>query len=116
TTASIVPIDKNDEEFVGTLCNMYGEEFKQQYTAYQYLIKAKPKLDLTLFENDNMYSLRNALLSLDCKKDVEKSLNIVKEFYKNNSTSFNFYIDYLINTTIINKDYVLNLISSNIKI
>ena len=115
TKASVVPIDKNDEEFVDTLCKMYGEEFKQQYTAYQYIVKAKPKLDLYVFENDDVYNLRKALLNLDYKKDIEKSLNIIKEFYKINLTSFEFYINYLINNTVINKDYVLNLILDNIK-
>lgn len=109
-SASIVPISKDDEEFINKLCSISGEEFRQQYSSYQYIVKASPSINLDEFQNDIVISLRRYLLNLDTNIDVEDSLNNIFEIYNSCSNSFEFYINYLINNTLINKLQVKNRI------
>lgn len=44
-TASMVYISKEEEEFINKLCSISGEEFREQYRYYQYIVKVKPSTD-----------------------------------------------------------------------
>ncbi|MEF9991459.1 MAG: glycosyltransferase [Romboutsia sp.] len=115
-SGSLINLSKDEESLVDKLCSIYGQEFKQQYSTYQYIIKAQPNIDLQLFEQDKVFYFRKALLNIDCNKDIENSLDIIFEFYQNNIKSFDFYMNYLINNTIINKDYVSNQVASKLQL
>lgn len=44
--ALILYIEKSDEDFISELCTLCGENLRQQYRAYEYVIKAKPNGNL----------------------------------------------------------------------
>lgn len=115
SVASVSTLEKDEEEFVNSLCNLYGEDYRQQYMTYQYFIKAKPNSSLTELKNEDLLKLRKSLLNLDLNIELDASLNTLFELFDIYKESFEYHLNYLIKNTIINKSDVFNTISNKAK-
>ncbi|MEG1142248.1 MAG: bifunctional glycosyltransferase/class I SAM-dependent methyltransferase, partial [Clostridia bacterium] len=108
--ANGVYLSKEDEDSITKLCKLSSENLKQQYMAYQYIVKAKHKKDVSKYESDDMIKFRFKLMRIDNNIDVEESLNYIFDMYEKYQNEFLEDLTYLINNNVINKEAVLNKI------
>lgn len=107
-----IPISRDHEEFINVMCSLYSEELRIQYMAYQYMIKAKKKIDYSRYNDEDMGKLKYALMRIDNELDVESSVEYILNFYNMQNEEIIDDLEYLLNCSIINKDKVLNKIGT----
>jgi GT2 family glycosyltransferase/cyclopropane fatty-acyl-phospholipid synthase-like methyltransferase len=101
---------QEDEDFINNMCNLYGQELRNQYKAYQYIVKASNGIDYDRYISEEMIKLKYSLMRIDNNLDIDNSINCIFKLYSKYSDDFIDDIEYLIESAIINKDDVLNRI------
>ncbi|SDO64822.1 glycosyltransferase [Clostridium gasigenes] len=109
-TANPLELSPSDSTLIHALCALGNENLRHQYSIYQYIVKAKNKLDLTRYENDDMVNLKFKLMRLDNNIDLNKSLEYIFDMYNKYKEDFVDDIDYLVANHIINKKQVKDMV------
>lgn len=105
-----IPITNEDEEFINIMCKLYGEELRNQYKSYQYIIKASKGIDYNRYAESDMIQLKYRLMRIDNELDVINSINYIFNLYHIYGEEIVSDIEYLLGISIINKENVLNRI------
>lgn len=108
--ATSVQLSPEDESLINTLCSISNESLRQQYSSYQYILRARNKLNVSISNNSDLKKLKFKLLRLDNDIDVDKSLNEIFDMYKSNTSEFEQIILRVIADNVIAKEKVIKLL------
>lgn len=104
-------LSDEEENFIDQMCMLCGEDLRQQYKAYQYIIKVNKVIDYSKYDNEEMIKLKYYLMRIDNNLDIENSIKYILNLYKKYGDEFINDIEYLLNVAIIKKEEVLNRIA-----
>lgn len=104
------PLSKDDESFIDDLCSISGEELRELYKDYNYIVKVKYDLDISIYENEDLIELKYKLMRMDNEIDIENSLDYVFDMEGKYKDEFIGYLSYIAKNILINKCQVLNRI------
>lgn len=110
-TYTNIGLSSDDEIFIDTMCKLYGEDLRQQYIAYQYIIKAVKGFDYSRYNNSEMIDLKYSLMRIDNELDIENSTKCIFELYNKYQEHIIDDISYLLDHSVINKEKVINKIA-----
>lgn len=104
-------LSHEEENFINQMCNLYGENLREQYRAYQYIIKANKLVNYSKYDNEEMIKLKYYLMRIDNNLDNENSIKYVLGLYLKYGEEFIEDIEYLLYVAVIKKEEVLNRIA-----
>lgn len=104
-------LSDEEENFINQMCSLYGENLREQYKAYQYIIKVNKSKDYSKYDNEEMIKLKYYLMRIDNNLDIENSVKCIFKLYDKYVDEFIEDIEYLLYVAVINKEEVLNRIA-----
>lgn len=99
-----------EEKFIDYMCNLYGEGLREQYKAYQYIIKVGKSIDYSKYDNEEMIKLKYYLMRIDNNLDIENSIKYIFGLYEKYGEELICDIEQLLCVAVIKKEEVLNRI------